>query len=347
VSFEVEVYRCGETLALEETLTLAEVLRLALAPIVKRDLGAARFGLLLHPVPAPPASRERPRVENLLPDYGYGTVIVVEDGAVTYRHPHPLEELFGRPLRKRLGASHPADLVWGYRIVGPGLTGLLTRPAPEVEGSFLVEPYLEGEAPGFRVRAVPDPDPPEASLAAFGIEAESDRPVKVLVRSAVACQLRERQAFSQEYEEGGFLVGRVFKDRRHAGTFLVEVTGALAARYTGASLLHFTFTGDSFQEVKRALYGRPDEQLLGWYHTHLFPAREEMGLSTVDLDLHFTTFRKPWQLAGLINFERRGERTLRFYVRRDGAMALCPQWEVEGGEVEGGEVAAGAGEGER
>ena len=93
--------------------------------------------------------------------------------------------------------------------------------------------------------------------------------------------------------------------------------------------LHLTFTGDSFSAVKRSLREGPSgDRLLGWFHTHLFPATDEMGLSSVDLRLHFSTFTIPWQVAGLINLDGAG-RTLRFYVRRGDGMALCPDWTVD------------------
>lgn len=335
MSFEVEIYRCDDTLMRVESRPLEQVLHAALTPLLHRDLSRARYRLHLHQIPDAGRALERPRVENLLPELGYVTVMVLLDGAMIYRHPHPIHELIGRALHDELRSAHPDPerlerMVWGYRIVGPGVPKLLTRPTPRVESAVAVDPYAEGEGPGFRIRRVPDPEPPATSLADFGVDGDHGGFVKVLVRKEIEHQLRDLHDFSDEVEEGGFLVGRVYGDARHDGTFLVEVTGALAARHTGASLLHFTFTGDSFQDVKRQLRERRGDVLLGWYHTHLFPASEEMGLSTVDLDLHFTTFRKPWQLAGLINMEPGGERTLRFYVRRDDDMALCPSWTVEG-----------------
>lgn len=108
----------------------------------------------------------------------------------------------------------------------------------------------------------------------------------------------------------------------------MHVTGALPAEQVGASLLHFTFTGDSFDRVKRRLdQDRQGERLLGWYHTHLFPATEAMGLSSIDYRLHFTTFRIPWQVAGLVNLDG-DDRVLRFYVRRGDEMSLCPHQTV-------------------
>ena len=51
------------------------------------------------------------------------------------------------------------------------------------------------------------------------------------------------------------------------------------------------------------------------------------GLSSIDLQLHFSTFTIPWQLAGLINLGG-ADRTLRFYVRQGEEMAECPYWVI-------------------
>ncbi len=53
-----------------------------------------------------------------------------------------------------------------------------------------------------------------------------------------------------------------------------------------------------------------------------------MGLSSIDVRLHFTTFRIPWQLAGLVNLEAE-RRVLRFYVRDHDNMALCHHQEID------------------
>jgi proteasome lid subunit RPN8/RPN11 len=324
----VEIYRCDGTFRRVEVRPLLDVLRIGLSHLLRRNLSRASFAVLLHEVPDTPRPPGRPAFENLLPELGYATVVVVEDGHITYRHPHPVDELIGRPLRSEIQAKYPPESSWGYRVIGPNVPKLLTRPTPRVEGSILVDPYDRDESPAFRVRRVPDPDPPLSTLHDFGVDSAPDDLVKVVVHDDVARQLQRDRRFSTEVEEGGFLVGKVFRDEAHEGTFLVEITGALEAHFTGASLLHFTFTGDSFQEVKRNLRERQGEQLVGWYHTHLFPARERMGLSTIDLDLHFSTFRKPWQLAGLVNLDKNDQRTLRFYVRQDETMDLCPQWAV-------------------
>lgn len=150
--------------------------------------------------------------------------------------------------------------------------------------------------------------------------------VKIVLSRSLYQDLCHQRPLSRKVEEGGFLIGKVYRDGDDEDTYLLEISNALTAQHTGASFLHLTFTGDSFVEVKRTLHqSHPEEQLLGWYHTHLFPATPSFGLSSIDDELHFSTFTKPWQIAGLINVDG-NKRTLRFYVRQDNKMVLCPYW---------------------
>lgn len=319
----------------------AHFARVPLARLLERSvLGAlglaaddAATTLFLHRVPddeTPPTAP--PAVHNRQPHYGYATVEVRVAGRVVYRHPHTTAELVAAPLRQLLAAADPAEVEWGYSFAGLAARDEVTIPTPEVRGAVPVTPFAGGEQPGFQIRRLPDPVPPPARLADFGVGAAADpaAPVKVLLGSGLFQHLAYR-GFSADVEEGGFLLGRVYQDADAPGTYLVRLTAAPAARHTGASLLHFTFTGDSFEDVKRGLRGgTTDERMAGWYHTHLFAASDGMGLSSIDVRLHFTTFLLPWQLAGLVNIED-GGRVLRFYTRRQDAMVLCPHWVTDVG----------------
>jgi hypothetical protein len=333
MSTEIELFR-GPGLTTLGRIPLDSVVRTALARILGRDTTGASVMLVLLEVAEADGLDGSPAVRNLMPEYGYAAVIVSVDGRVLYRHPHPLSELVAAPLQGMLNESMPEETQWGYCLVGPGVPRRTVRPMPAVEGVVSIPLAQAGEAPSFpfRIRRVPDEPLPAARLADFGVapgNGVDQAFVKVLVSRGVHAELMGNRTYSSSVEEGGFLVGRAYQDQDVEGTFLLEVTAALNAEYTGASLLHFTFTGDSFDAVKRSLReSHPGKRLLGWYHTHLFAASEEMGLSSVDVNLHFTTFRVPWQLAGLINLDG-AHRTLRFYVRRENRMVLCPQWVID------------------
>jgi len=197
-----------------------------------------------------------------------------------------------------------------------------------------------------KLRPISEPAPPSLRVASFDSrpapllceetgDEDTTRFVKVVMHEPVYRDLLEGREFSPELEEGGFLVGRIFQDGSEPGCFIAEVSDAVAAEHTGATLMQLTFTGDSFGAVKRRLeLDHKGKRLLGWYHTHPFPALPRLGLSSMDIQLHFTTFRISWQLAGLINLDPRvdpKDRVLRFYVRRDNTMKRCQLELTDGG----------------
>jgi hypothetical protein len=202
------------------------------------------------------------------------------------------------------------------RVLAP--PGPDPRPAaeePEIVTEVEEEPFDEDETADADEAA--DPAAPREPL------------VTVAIPEALVISLVETFPFSDEIEEGGFLVGRVYRDSDRPGGYLVHVTAAISAERTGASMIGFTFTGESFLRVSEQLAGRGDgEALLGWYHTHLFPASPTSNLSSADEELHRSTFRRPWQVAALVNISGDG-RALRFYHGiEDGKMTRIPYWVV-------------------
>lgn len=271
---------------------------------------------------------------------GYLQIRVVRGGRTIYYHPHSVVEVLAYGLRKwQSEMSNPPTAV-GYRITGPDIDRLVQQATPMPQGVTEVTPYAPGEQPGFRIRPIPPPPPEPSALAAFGAQPPTpgwtDAPyhtdfVKILVDEPLRRELLTHRSFSDEVEEGGFLVGRIYTDADQPETYIAHVKDAVPAEQVGASFLHFTFTGDSFERIKQRLArGHEEQRLLGWYHTHLFPATDPIGLSSIDLRLHFTTFRIPWQIAGLINLDG-ADRVLRFYVRQGSTMALCHDQAIDGG----------------
>ncbi|MCP4363866.1 MAG: hypothetical protein GY800_00985 [Planctomycetes bacterium] len=225
----------------------------------------------------------------------------------------------------------PSEAV-AFRISGPEISPLIHQSAPIPRFVTEITPYAAGEKPAFRIRPIPPEAPESARLAdfaavapdpAWGEQAGHTDFIKVLINPQVEEELLRLRPFSSQAEEGGFLLGQVHEDLEQPETFILSISAAVAAEQVGASFLHFTFTGDSFERIKQRLsQEHRDSRLLGWYHTHLFPATETIGLSSIDFRLHFTTFRIPWQVAGLLNLDGSG-RILRFYVRRRDTMLLC------------------------
>ncbi len=319
---------------LSRTVPLTEVLPAAVRRMTGLQVARALVHLRLWSVEE--ERSELNGIYNMTPACGYATVTVIdiESRQIIYQHPHPVSEIFCEQLRELVDRDSPGQPRWGFRLVGKDIPYVpVVIPTPPVKGAVDSRGPAVIDRPRFRMTPLADPTPPQKSLHDFHLREPVGAPgsdlVKVVVHESVKRDLRFERPFSDRVEEGGFLVGRVYEDVDCPGTFIVEVTGAPKAEHTGASLLHLTFTGDSFSEIKRRLReDLADQRLIGWYHTHLFPATVPMGLSSIDLELHFTTFRQPWQVAGLINLDGNGWRTLRFYIQQGPLMVPCPQWEL-------------------
>jgi hypothetical protein len=328
---EVEVFRSDDYLPAGR-IPLVPLLRAVLEPVIGESLAGTRFTLAFLPVADQTPIAGAPSMINLRSGYGYVHVRVSRDGHVLYQHPHSLRELVGVPLCRELTALHPDETHWGFGVRAPGLENVaLVRPAPHSDGQIEVVMRTDGVR-RFQVEEIAEPEPPVATLADLGVPDGAVRPddeVVVVVDRATHRALTRDLPFSAEVEEGGFLTGRVHRAASHPGCYLVEVTGAPPAERTGASLLGFTFTGESFLRMgHRLASGGHAERLVGWYHTHLFPATDTLGLSSIDVELHTTTFRTPWQVAGLVNIEG-SRRVLRWY-RADGEkMVAAPYWLAE------------------
>jgi len=327
MTVEIELYRTDDYVSAGR-IGLIPLLRSVFEPLLGESLSGARYRLTFQPVADRAVLRGEPSVVNLRGSHGYVHVRISKNGVVLYQHPHSVREVVARPLQRVLGEQIPDERHWGFGIVGLGLENLpLVRPKPQAVGSIHVAPTTK-RPQVFRLEEVAEPDPPLATLATFGVTGAprtDDAPGVVLSPEVHEALLHDLE-FSEEVEEGGFLVGYVYRDDDQPGQYLVSVTRVLPAERTGASLLHFTFTGESFLRMSDVLARRQwDERVLGWYHTHLFAASESMGLSSIDVELHAGTFRRPWQVAGLVNIAD-GSRILRFYSWDGSEMRSAPFW---------------------
>jgi proteasome lid subunit RPN8/RPN11 len=370
-SLVVEIFRSDDYVP-DGEIPLLPLLGEVFAKVIGPDGTGVVFELSFYQLMDLTRDRGHPSIENLRASHGYVRVRILRDGKLIYQHPHPVRELIGESLRSRLRKRDPEVTHWGYGVRGPGLEAIaLSRPAPRVTHEVRVR---TGPQPRmtFSVEEMPEPDPPVTTLAALGgpdgvyvagprdtdggnagdpeeasreegAEAEQSAepekpadqpPVVIVIPGDLVTSLVKRYPFSDEIEEGGFLAGSVYLDADRPGGYLVHVTAALPAERTGASMINFTFTGESFLRVSQQLEKRDQgEKLLGWYHTHLFAATSRLGLSSVDVELHRSTFRRPWQVAGLVNITD-DRRVLRFYHGEGKEMALVPYWTVPSGNTE-------------
>lgn len=326
MSTVVEIFKSGETTRFAE-LPVGQVLRSVLSAMLRRDLTGARITFYLNQAPGKPRLFGKPSMYNLLPDYGYGTVMITQGDAVLYRHPHTVEELIAEPLREVLKADYADVDEWTYRLVGPGIPRAAVRQAPLIEGAFETEQLTEGDTLGLEISRAPEPEPEKASLDDFGLPRPTqDNPsgMTVIIDPSAETALAQTLEFSNDVEEGGFLTGVVYRDADREDGYIVHVKHVPKAEHSGASFFLFNFTGDSFRDVKMSLArAQSGDRLVGWFHTHLFPATDDFGLSTIDVDLHVSTFTQPWQVAALVNIDR-NQRTLRCYARSAETLVQCP-----------------------
>jgi hypothetical protein len=326
VSVDIDLYRTDDYVPAGQ-LPFGPLLGAVLRPIVGDELTGYQVQLSFLPLTDEQELGGRPTVVNLRSECGYVVIQVSHDHGIVYQHPHPLREIVGEPLQRALAEQFPGESHWGFGLRGPGLERFaLVRPAPRVRNEARLGTSA-ARRPRLRVEEVEEDDPPTATMAELGSGEDSHRAdtrVGVVLRAEVFGAFTSSAPFSGEIEEGGFLLGNVYLDRAHPGRHLVEITATAQAERTGASLLHFTFTGESFLRVSEQIGRRNlSERLVGWYHTHLFPATDGFGLSSIDVSLHHGTFRQPWQIAVLVNLSADG-RVLRCYRADGDGMTLTP-----------------------
>ncbi|MFF7449493.1 MULTISPECIES: JAB N-terminal domain-containing protein [unclassified Streptomyces] len=329
MALDVELFR-GEARQLVHTEPLIALLKPAFEAETAPFGGRPRFVLMLRNDPGPDTYRGDLHLTNLRADFGYIHVAIRMEGRVVHQKPYSVNGLVGPILARLAREIAPEERHWAFRIAG--LPSPEDLPEDASEGGTSAQrlpPVVDGTDDidisrstrlAFGIRPAAEPQIPLLDLAEYGVElADTEAPVTVLLGTGVRRRLMEME-LSTEIEEGGFLIGRAFRRTDAPKLHAVIVDEVLPAEHSGASLTHFTFTGDSFGAMNRTL---GDRQLVGWYHTHLFQTERTIGLSRTDIDLHRDTFRRPWQVAALINITAR-RRILTCYASSDDWMAPCP-----------------------
>lgn len=204
----------------------------------------------------------------------------------------------------------------------------LLPPDMPVEGVFpLPVPRSTGRSTSFT--RVARPINAVRGLSEFGAlqthKAELAGRNRLIWRPTAYAALTRTQPVSDSVEVGGYLVGQVYRQASAAETLLVEVQQLLVAERTSASAALLLFTGDSWSALLRLLAGQlKGGWLLGWWHTHLFPATDSFGLSGLDETLHRQFFSSPWHFAALLNVSPEQGRVLRCYQPDgDGVLSEC------------------------
>lgn len=114
----------------------------------------------------------------------------------------------------------------------------------------------------------------------------------IVTHQAALRQLEEHGKSNLEVELGGVLLGRVV-DRVKEPT--IEVSAAMPVETADHSLVHFTFTADTWAQLHRDRSEKyPDLDVVGWYHTH-----PGLGVffSADDVVVQTAAFVMPWHVA--------------------------------------------------
>jgi hypothetical protein len=315
----LDIYRSDDYVSVGR-LDLLAVVQTTFERMLGQRLDDTEFQLVFHRINDDQRPSGKPSVVNLQRAFGYVHVRITRDGKVLYQHLHSLRELMTAPLRTLLTRLAPEETHWGF-----GISGIPESPRkPSASDARLIAAAAGGDEPAMsRVEELPDEEAPPGDGRRLGAPPDAGDDLAVVLARAVYDRLTTGLPHSTEVESGGFLVGRLFRDTTVDGRHLVLIDDVLPAQRTAATTSRLTFTGESFLRANHALSRRPGERLLGWWHTHLFPATERFGLSSADVDLHLRTYRRPWQVAALLNLDEAGW-TLRCYARRGREMALVP-----------------------
>jgi proteasome lid subunit RPN8/RPN11 len=142
-----------------------------------------------------------------------------------------------------------------------------------------------------------------------------------------------------QVEQGGVLVGQVYRQPEASERYLVEIAGHIVAEGTSANVAEFRYNFDSWLRQSELLKERfPGQQIVGWYHTHLVtvaiqpdePSQElqttELFFSDHDRFMHRRFFSDQWYVAMVLNpqgnaaffrwFDDKISSNQRFYVFR-------------------------------
>jgi proteasome lid subunit RPN8/RPN11 len=140
-------------------------------------------------------------------------------------------------------------------------------------------------------------------------EAGSDDSISMRVSSDLLAELCEASASSLDRERADFLVGRLVQEPDGRAT-VVLLTRIPAGADTGSSLVHFSFSPQTFQAAQRELERRGSEDMiLGWHHNHpppcghqclmtIPPCRtDNVAFSMNDRIVHRSAFGRPYMVA--------------------------------------------------
>ena len=221
---------------------------------------------------------------------------------------------------------------------------LFPPEAYQVEGVFLLPKLAEDRIRITFKRVKPSPLPEKDPFSFVKTQTRGrGKPGKYLIfmRSPVYKKLREEIFLHPKNEDGGYLLGIPYRvpgspenEDDPEFNWMIEITDVIQAEGIWGNPVLLLFTGDSWSKIKRQIdLEFPNKKLVAWFHTHLFKATDEFGLSGLDESLHRRFLTLPWQVAVLLNIEKIGDRSDReircFQRGTDGELVECTYEIVE------------------
>lgn len=139
-------------------------------------------------------------------------------------------------------------------------------PRPLRPGSSLDLEFVDDELPAYPLRG--ERDRCEFAGAVTGVRGIGEGEFDVFVPECILSEAEELMTGAGSNETGGFLLGRLWRDRASRSPFM-EITGFVPAAYTQATDTRLTFTPESWAALHAAIDLRGDgEMVAGWLHTH-------------------------------------------------------------------------------
>jgi len=119
-----------------------------------------------------------------------------------------------------------------------------------------------------------------------------DNELRVFIDAHTFINVKRHAQKRTDREVGGFLIGDALHEK---GSLFVQITHTMEVQEIQHKSGEFIFTHEVWKIIDSIMSERyPDNQLIGWYHTH--PARG-VFMSPEDKFIQNNFFNQPWQVA--------------------------------------------------
>lgn len=113
--------------------------------------------------------------------------------------------------------------------------------------------------------------------------------VQIYLRQATYEALQAIARQDVQVEQGGVLVGHIYRHADNAAHYLVEITDHIPAQDAAANIAEFHYDFDVWQSLLAQLRtSYPDKRMVGWYHTHLLKMALSADQDEPTTDLFFS-----------------------------------------------------------